>query len=78
MGEKFSENSSGREDRADWRWEDGVGWQMGMDRLSSAFIIASVVSYGLPQRDLDLLADYCSLLSHCFRSIAASERRCRD
>ncbi len=70
MGEKTTGN--------EFRWEDCAGWQMGMDRLSSAFIIATVVSYGLSSRDLEILADYCSLLSHCFRSIAASERYYQD
>lgn len=70
MGENDAKN--------DRRWEEFAGWQMGMDRLSSAFIIASVVSYGLSRKDLDILADYCSLLSHCFRSISASERRWKE
>ena len=70
MGEHSTENG--------FCWEDCAGWQMGMDRLSSAFVIASVVSYGLSRKELDVLADYCSLLSHCFRSIAASERYCGD
>ena len=58
-------------------WEEAEGWNHGMNRLSSAFFIASVVSCGLPREDLELLADYCSLLSHCFRTIGASERYCR-
>lgn len=55
------------------------GWHEGVSRLFSAFQIVSVLSRGLSFRDLELLADYCSLLSHCFRSLAAAEKlHCRD
>lgn len=64
-GDEFNGNSG---------WEECEGWNDGMARLSSAFTIATFVSYGLSCRDVELLADYCSLLSHCFRSIACSER----
>ena len=58
--------------------ENYDGWVSGIDRLSSAFSIAYVLSYGLSSEELNLLADYCSLLSHCFRSISACEQWYRE
>ncbi len=55
-------------------WEERESWNEGMVRLSSAFSIAAMMSCGLNYKEVELLADYCSLLSHCFRSIAVTER----
>lgn len=55
-------------------WDEQESWNEGMNRLSSAFSIAAIMSCGLSCKEVELLADYCSLLSHCFRSIAITER----
>lgn len=53
-------------------WEKGR--QIGMDRLFSAFVIASSLSHGLSPDELDDLSEYCSFLAHCFRILSQSER----
>lgn len=57
-----------------FNWEYRDGWNNGMMRLSSAFSIAAMMSCGLSLKEVEMLADYFSLLSHCFRTIAISER----
>lgn len=66
MGEDAGNGSYG--------WEEQASWNEGMMRLSSAFSIAAMMSCGLSCKEVELLADYFSLLSHCFRSIAVTER----
>ena len=53
------------------------GWYDGLWLLTVANQTAAYFSYGLPPKEIEKMADYCSLLSHCLRSLAIAERRWR-
>lgn len=56
-------------------WSDlQEGWENGMMRLSSAFTLASFLSYGLTLKEIELLMDYLTLVNNCLRSIVVSEK----
>lgn len=50
------------------------GWQEGRDRLFSAFVWATTLTQGLSPKEIDELAEFCSLLTYCIGYISGRER----
>ena len=59
-------------------WNYAEGWCRSRGHLSSLFMLALSVSYGLSPDEIDRLADQCGVLALCFEFIASEERYCSE
>lgn len=50
------------------------GWLTGRDRLFSAFMLATSLTWGLSPKEIDELAEFFSLLTYCIGYISGRER----
>lgn len=50
------------------------GWQEGRDRLFSAFLLATSLTWGLSPKEIDELAEFFSLLTYCISFVSGRER----